>query len=79
MFSCDAYSRWFGVFSRVCDLNVRLDGPFAGREVIGVADAFGETFLNYSTVNPATWKSQRKVTYGLPLLVGTGYYLDESP
>ena len=54
--------------------------------MIGVADAFGETFLYYSTLNPATGKSERKVTfvkrvltYGLPILVGAGYYLDESP
>ena len=86
LFSGDPYSRWFGVFSRASELNARLDGPFAGRDVIGVADAFGETFLYYSTLNPATGKSERKVTfvkrvltYGLPILVGAGYYLDESP
>ncbi len=84
LFSGDPYSRWFGVFSRASELNARLDGPFAGRDVIGVGDAFGETFLYYSTLNPATGKSERKatfvkrvVTYGLPILVGAGYYLDE--
>ena len=83
LFSGDPYSRWFGVFSRTPELNARLDGPFAGRDVIGVADAFGESFLYYSTLNPATGKSERKVTfvkrvvaYGLPILVGAGYYLD---
>ena len=86
LFSGDPYSRWFGVFSRTPELNARLDGPFAGRDVIGVADAFGESFLYYSTLNPATGKSERKVTfvkrvltYGLPILVGAGYYLDEGP
>ena len=49
-----------------------------------VSDAFGETFLYYSTRNPASGMLQRKVTfvkrvvaYGLPILVGAGYYLDE--
>ena len=84
LFSGDPYSRWFGVFSRASELNARLDGPFAGRDAIGVAEAFGETFLYYSTLNPATGKPERKVTfvkrvvtYGLPILVGAGYYLDQ--
>ena len=53
---------------------------------MSVGDAFGETFLYYSTRNPATGMLQRKVTfvkrvvaYGLPILVGSGYYLDEGP
>ena len=65
-------------------MNARLDGPFAGRNVVSVGDAFGETFLYYSALNPATGMPQRKVTfvkrvvvYGLPILVGAGYYLDE--
>ena len=63
-----------------------LRGPFGGRDVVSVGDAFGETFLYYSARNPATGMLQRKVTfvkrivtYGLPILVGSGYYLDESP
>ena len=51
---------------------------------MSVGDAFGETFLYYSTRNPATGRPQRKVAfvkrvvaYGLPILVGSGYYLDE--
>ncbi len=84
LFSGDPYSQWFGVFSRTPELNARPDGPFAGRDVIGVGDAFGETFLYYSTLNPATGSPERKVTfvkkvvsYGLPILVGAGYYPDD--
>ena len=49
--------------------------------------AFGESFLYYSAVNPSTRRLERKVTfvkrvvvYGLPLLIGSGYYHpDEGP
>ena len=54
--------------------------------MVSVGDTFGETFLYYSTRNPFTGMQQRKVTfvkrivaYGLPILVGSGYYLDEDP
>ena len=70
------------------ELNDHLDGPFGGRDVVSVGDAFGETFLYYSTLQslPAGML-QRKVTfvkrvvvYGLPILVGSGYYHpDEGP
>ncbi len=60
-------------------------GGFGGRNVLGVADAFGETFLYYRNRNPATNQWQRKVTFvkrvtafGVPVLIGAGYYL-ESP
>ena len=83
LFSGDPYSsQWWG--SLVPELNDYLDGPFGGRDVVSVGDAFGETFLYYSTRNPATGRPQRKVAfvkrvvaYGLPILVGSGYYLDE--
>ena len=83
LFSGDPYSsQWWG--SLVPELNDYLDGPFGGRDVVSVGDAFGETFLYYSTRNPATGRLQRKVAfvkrvvaYGLPILVGSGYYLDE--
>ena len=59
-------------------------GPFRGRDVISVADAFGETFLYYEAFNPATGRSQRKVAFvkrvtaqGTPVLVGSGYYLPD--
>ncbi len=58
-------------------------GTFGGRNVLGVANAFGETFLYYSNRNPATNQWQRKVTlvkrvtsFGVPVLIGAGYYLD---
>ena len=79
LFSGDPYSQWYGVIAP--ELNDHLDGPFGGRDVVSVADAFGETFLYYSTRNPASGMLQRKVTfvkrvvvYGLPILVGSGYY-----
>ena len=83
LFSGDPYSsQWWG--SLAPELNDYLDGPFGGRDVVSVGDAFGETFLYYSTRNPATGRLQRKVAfvkrvvaYGLPILVGSGYYLDE--
>ena len=84
LFSGDPYSRWYGLIAP--ELNDYLDGPFGGRDVVSVGDAFGETFLYYLTRNPSTGMLQRKVTfvkrivtYGLPILVGSGYYLDESP
>ena len=56
---------------------------FGGRDVLAAADAFGETFLYYSSRNPATNQWQRKVTFvkrvtsfGVPVLIGAGYYLD---
>jgi hypothetical protein len=52
------------------------------RDDLSVAVAFGETFLYYRTQNPATGLDQRKVVfvkrvvvYGLPILIGSGYYL----
>ena len=85
LFSGDPYSsQWWG--SLAPELNDYLDGPFGGRDVVSVGDAFGESFLYYSTRNPSTGMQQRKVTfvkrivaYGLPILVGAGYYLDEGP
>ena len=81
LFSGDPYSQWYGVIAP--ELNDYPDGPFGGRDVVSVGNAFGETFLYYSTRNPSTGKLQRKVTfvkrvvaYGLPILVGSGYYLD---
>ncbi len=54
------------------------------RDFLSVADAFGESFLYFRTRNPATGSQQRKVvfvkrvvSYGLPILIGSGYYLDE--
>ena len=54
------------------------------RDLLSVADAFGESFLYYQTRNPATGLQQRKVVFvkrvvshGLPILIGSGYYLNE--
>lgn len=59
-------------------------GPFGGRDVINVAKAFGETFLYYNAFNPATGRSQRKVSFvkrvmaqGSEVLIGSGYYLPD--
>ena len=59
--------------------------PFG--HLVSVGNAFGESFLYYSAVNPSTRRLARKVTfvkrvvvYGLPILVGSGYYHpDEGP
>ncbi len=63
-----------------------LEGTVEDHEVVSVADAFGETFLYYSRRNPSTGMMQQKVTFvkrvvsfGLPILIGAGYYLDEGP
>ena len=56
----------------------------AARDDVAVAEAFGETFLYYSAVNPSTGMPQRKVSFvkrvisfGVPVLLGAGYYLEE--
>ena len=53
------------------------------RDVAAIADAFGEIFLYYDTINPATGSMGRKVSivqrvtaYGIPSLVGAGYFVD---
>ena len=86
LFSGDPYSRTYGVFSRAAELKRDLDGPFGGRDVVSVGDAFGETFLYYSTINPITGIEQRKVAFvkrvvvhGLPVLVAAGIYTDCPP
>ena len=65
------------------ELSSNFIGSFGGRNVLGVADAFGETLLYYSNRNPGTNQWQRKVTFvkrvtsfGVPVLIGAGYYLD---
>ena len=57
--------------------------PFVGRDVAAIGDAFGEIFLYYDTINPATGSMGRKVSivqrvtaYGIPILVGAGYFVD---
>ena len=61
LFSGDPYSQLYGVIAP--ELNDHTGGPFGGRDVVSVGDAFGETFLYYSTRNPVTGMMQRKVTF----------------
>ena len=63
------------------ELNDLMDGPFGGRDVVSVGDAFGETLLYYAARNPGNGEMQSKVTFvkrvvvfGLPVLIGAGYY-----
>ena len=82
LFSGNLYNQsWWGALTP--ELNDHVDGPFGGRDVVSVGDDFGEAFLYYSTRNPFTGMMQGKVAfvkrivvYGLPILVGSGYYLD---
>ncbi len=77
-FSGSPADSWIG-----SELSSDTVGGFGGRNVLGVADAFGESFLYYRNRNPATGQWQRKVTFvkrvtsfGVPVLIGAGYYLD---
>ena len=77
-FSGSPADSWIG-----SELSSDTVGGFGGRNVLGVADAFGEAFLYYRNRNPATGQWQRKVTFvkrvtsfGVPVLIGAGYYLD---
>ncbi len=90
LFGLDTYGYTFfsgsPMDSRIgSELSSDTIGGFGGRNVLGVADAFGESFLYYSNRNPATGQWQRKVTFvkrvtsfGVPVLIGAGYYLDSS-
>lgn len=56
---------------------------FEGRNMAAIGDAFGESYFYYSTINPATGRQARKVSlvkrvtaFGIPVLVGAGYFLD---
>ena len=80
LFSGDPY-RWGGWTLGGQDTELT---SLADRDDLSVALAFGETFLYYMSRNPATGMEQRKVvfvkrvvSYGLPILIGSGYYLDE--
>ena len=80
LFSGDPY-RWGGWTMGGQDSELT---SLADRDDLSVAQAFGETFLYYRARNPSTGVEQRKVvfvkrvvTYGLPILIGSGYYRDE--
>ena len=56
--------------------------PFGGRDILAVGDSFGESFIYYRNYHPVTGVKQLKVgllkrvvAQGVPLLVGSGYYL----
>ena len=74
------------LFSGEDGLRVSSELNFSeAHDAVSPAAAFGESFLYYSAPNPFTGQAQRKVTfvkrvvsYGLPLLIGAGYYLDEA-
>ena len=78
LFSGDPYSQWSGVSE--------LKGTVEEHDLVSVAEAFGESFLYYTKRNPSSAMEERKVTFvkrivsfGLPILIGAGYYLDEGP
>ena len=65
------------------ELDANLNPTLRGQDVVSVVNAFGESFLYYSTHNPALGVLQRKVTlvkrvvsHGLPILIGSGFYVD---
>ena len=83
LFNGDPFSRLYGI----SELDPYINTSLEGQDLVSVGDAFGESFLYYSAVNPSTRRLERKVTfvkrvvvYGLPILVGSGYYHpDEGP
>ncbi len=84
LFSGDPQGEGNGL--RASELDASLNPSLRGQDVVSVVDAFGESFLYYSTRNPAIGVLQRKVafvkrvvSYGLPILVGSGFYVDCPP
>ena len=58
-----------------------LKDKFDGRDMLGVGETFGESYVYYDVFNPMTAASEPKVGFlkrvvaqGVPLLVGSGYY-----
>ena len=79
LFTGDPYSHPFG--PGLSELDPNLAGTFGDRDVLSVANAFGESFLYYTTRNPLTGLQARKVTFvkrvmvfGVPVLLAAGYY-----
>ncbi len=59
----------------------RILDRFGGRDVLSIADSFGESYIYYNHVNPVTLRQERKVgmlkrvvSQGVPVFVGSGYY-----
>lgn len=55
---------------------------FGGRDVVSIADAFGESYIYYRSFNPVTGREQSKVgmlkrvvAQGVPVLVGSAYFV----
>lgn len=62
----------------------RIRALFDGRDAVGIGAAFGEAYWYYSLTNPADGRVLRRVAFvkrvtvqGVPMLVGSGYYLPE--
>ena len=77
LFSGDSYSEPDDIMSE-------LVGPVEDQDLVSVADAFGESFLYYTKRNPSSEMEERKVSFvkrvvsfGLPILIGAGYYLED--
>ncbi len=76
LFSGDpSFEQWSYADSELTSLSDRDD--------LSVAQAFGETFLYYKSLNPATQTKRRKVifvkrvvSHGQPILIGAGYFAD---
>ena len=56
---------------------------FSGRDAFKIAMTFGEAYFYYSAVDPADGRVRRKVGFvkravsrGVPVLIGSGYYID---
>ena len=76
LFSGDSYSQ--------PDIISELLGTDEDQDLVSVADAFGESFLYYTKRNPSSEMEERKVSFvkrvvsfGLPILIGAGYYLED--
>ena len=59
------------------------EDQFGGRDIPGIGATFGEAFIYYRAFNPGTGRTGRKVAmlkrvtaFGVPLLLGAGYYID---
>ncbi len=77
LFSGDSYSKPDDIMSE-------LVGTVEDQDLVSVADAFGESFLYYTKRNPVSGMEERKVafvkrvvSFGLPILIGAGYYLED--
>lgn len=84
LFTGHPYSQGNGLSES--ELDADLNAALQGRDVVSVADTFGESFLYYWAHSPATGLPQRKrafvkrvVIHSLPVLVGAGFYMDCPP